>query len=293
MGAMRTRVAVYILFGAALLGVIGTVVTGSEPGVLLGFLVLVGAVIAVLGIQRKTIYVIFPLPALAIFLGAVVTGAIHDSGIDTSKTQLGLSFLQWIANVFFVMCATTILVLVIAGGRWLLSMQLVSGQFPMSGTGRGGSRGPRTPASGRRPERAQRPGADRDPWGTVDPWNDRAGPGDQWANRDERDSRDSRGDRRPAGPTQPPSGNQPGGAPPPGGRNQPGDTAQPSGRNQPGGTAQPGDRNPPGGGSRPGGRAQPPDRVPRDPWDDQNPRGTRSQRTTRDQRDPRDPWSQR
>ena len=278
---MRTQIAVYILSGAALLGVIGTVVTGKEPGFLLGFLVLVGAIIAALGIQRKTIYVIFPLPALAIFIGAVLTGAIHDRGIDTSKTELGVNFLQWIANVFFVMCATTILVLVIAGGRWLLSMQLVSGQFPMSGNRPGGTRGPRTPAPGRRPERTQRPVVEGDPWGPVYPLNDRAGTGDQWAKRDQRDSRDSRGDRRPAGPAQPPIDNQPGGTPPPGSRNQPG------------GTAQPGDRNPPGGGSRPSGRAQPPDRVPRDPWDDQNPRGTKRQRTTRDQRDPRDPWGQR
>jgi hypothetical protein len=266
---MRTRIAVYIVLAATLLGVIGTVLTGGEPGFLLGFLVLLGSVIAALGIQRKATYVLFPLPALAIFIGAVVTGAIHDRGIDTSRTALATSFLQWIAYVFFVMCATTILVLVIAGGRWLLSMQLVSGQFPMSGSQRGGSRGPLTPAPGRRPERDQRPGVERDPWDTVDPRNDRAGPGGQRASRDQRDSRDSRGDRRPPGPSQPPSGNQPGGAPPPGSRKQPG-----SGR-------------------RPGGRAQPPDRAPRDSWDDQTPQGTKGRRPTRDQRDPRDPWDQR
>jgi hypothetical protein len=201
MGALRTRTAIYILSAATLLGVIGTMLTGKEPGSLLGFLILVGSVVATLGIRRGALYVIFPLPALANFIGAVVTGAVKDHSIDTSTAELGASFLQWIANVFVWICATTIIVLVLAGGRWLLSRQLVSGQFQMSAARRRGDRGP---------------------WDTADPWDNRSGPDAQRANRDQRDSRDPWGDRRPPSPRQSPSGPQPGGLVPPVGRNQPG-----------------------------------------------------------------------
>ena len=221
-GTWPGQVAIYVVLAATLLGILGTVVTGNEPGFLLGFLVLIGSVIATLGVRRNALYVVFPLPALANFIGAVVAGAIHDRGIDTSTTELGASFLQWIANVFFAMCATTIIVLVIAGARWLLARQLVSGQFAMSADRRPGGSGPRpASAAGRRPDRGQRPG-DRDPWAAVDPWADRAGNGGQPLTRDQRDSRDPWGDRRrPADRSQPGTGPQPGGTNPPGPRPRP------------------------------------------------------------------------
>ena len=144
MGTWPARVAIYILLAATLLGVLGTLLTGNEPGFLLGFLVLIGSVVAALGVRRSAIYVIFPLPALANFMGAVMVGAIHDRGIDTSTTELGASFLQWIANVFFAMCATTIIVLVIAG---------------LAGCSPGNS----SPASSRCPPTGARAAADRGP----------------------------------------------------------------------------------------------------------------------------------
>jgi hypothetical protein len=131
------------------------------------------------------------------------------------------------------MCAATILVLVIAGGRWLLSKQLVAGQFPMSGGGAGTS-GRLRPGPSPRPA-APSPGREpRDEQGAGTRWNgrglgpareqrggpgvpgappDRRGTGDQrdngdrwgsngrgerpsWTPRDQRDSRTSRNDRR-------------------------------------------------------------------------------------------------
>ena len=147
---MSPWTAIYVLLAATLLGFIGTVLTHKQPGFLLGFCVIVGSIVATLGIRRDAIYLIFPLPALAIFIAAVLAGAIHDRGIDTSTTELGASFLQWTANVFFSMCAATILVVVIGGARWLLSRQLVSGQFATSASqpdGRG-SRPARWPGAG-------------------------------------------------------------------------------------------------------------------------------------------------
>ncbi len=222
---MPTRGAVYILLAAAVLGVVGTVVTGREPGFWLGFCTIVGSIIAAIAIRRRRLYVLIPLPALVLFFGTAVTGAIHDRAVDTSTTEIGVNFLQWIANVFFAMCAATILVLVIAGGRWLLSRQLVSGQFPMSGGGAGNGARPRpgpsprpaAPSPGREPrddqgadarwtgrglrpardQRVNRPGAGDQP-ANGDRWSSNGdGRADRpsWTPRDQRDPRTSRDDR--------------------------------------------------------------------------------------------------
>jgi hypothetical protein len=199
------------MVGFALLGVVGTVVTGREPGFLLGLCVTVGAVIAALTIRRRKMHVLIPLPALLLFIGAVLTGAFHDRAVDTSTTTLGVNFLQWLAQVFFAMGAATILVLVIAGGRWLLSRQLVSGQFPMSGSTRAApgtrpgaarpGRGPRDPRGGGAPwtgddGRGGMPD-NRDPWGNRSAPPDRDQLGGGWGGRDRRGNRDTRGDRDP------------------------------------------------------------------------------------------------
>src|SRR5207244_1378309 len=105
LGALPTRVAVSIMVGFTLLGVVGTVVTGREPGFLLGLCVTVGSIIAALTIRRRKMYTLIPLPALLLFLGAVLTGAYHDRAVDTSTTTLGVNFLQWLAQVFFAMGA--------------------------------------------------------------------------------------------------------------------------------------------------------------------------------------------
>jgi hypothetical protein len=211
------------MVGFALLGVIGTVVTGREPGFLLGLCVTVGSVIAALTIRRRKMHVLIPLPALLLFLGAVLTGAYHDRAVDTSTTTLGVNFLQWLAQVFFAMGAATILVLVIAGGRWLLSRQLVSGQFPMSGGTRaapgtrpggaaGPGRGPRDPRGGGAPwaggdGRGGTPD-NRDPWANRGAPPDRLGMGG-WGGRDRRGNRDSRGDSDPWAPVDRPGSDDP------------------------------------------------------------------------------------
>jgi hypothetical protein len=229
-GAMSARRAVYIVAAATLLGVVGTLALGREPGFWLGFCTIVGSIIAAFAIRRGRLYMLIPLPALLLFFGAVITGAFHDRGVDTSTTEIGVNFLQWIANVFFAMCAATILVLVIAGGRWLLSKQLVSGQFPMSGGGAGTSGRPRpgpsprpgAPRPGRESRdegdagtrwngRGPRPTSDQRPNRGVPPdWRgtgDQRGNGDRWGGngrgdrpswtpREQRDSRTPRNDDR-------------------------------------------------------------------------------------------------
>jgi hypothetical protein len=277
-GTLSIRIAIYVLLGASLIGVIGTVLTGSEPGFLLSLTIIIGSVAAALGISRRGVYLLIPLPALIFFVAAVLTGAVHDSSADSSNAAYGLHFLQWIAAVFTGMCAATILVVVIFGGRWLLSRQLVSGQFPMSGDD--GGRGSRAAAApGQHADRDRRPPRDNDPWAERRQPYDRGQPSFQ------------PGGTQPAGGQQ--GGRQPGATQP--GAIQPG--VRPPGGTQPGqrppGT-QPG-RRPPGGG-RPGDRPPPPDRDqwgPRDPRDAPDPRGTGTQRPGRDVRDPRDPWDNR
>jgi hypothetical protein len=188
---MPPRGAVLILAGAAIVGMVGTLSMGQDPGSLLGFLVVAGSVIAALTIRPGAVYQIIPLPALTYLIAAVITGAYHDRAVDTSKTQLGINFLQWIAGGFLTMSAATILVIVIAGARWMLRRQLVSGQFPVSA---------QRSAPGRPPRRSPAPGtrADRDNWADADPWEGRQ-PSAPRGNRDQRDQRDYWDDQNPRG----------------------------------------------------------------------------------------------
>jgi len=73
LGTLPTRGAIVILFAAALLGVLGTLLTGSEPGKLLSYLLIIGSVLAAAGIRRRSLYLLIPLPALTFFVCAVIT----------------------------------------------------------------------------------------------------------------------------------------------------------------------------------------------------------------------------
>ncbi len=201
-GALPPLAAVCVVAGAAVLGAIGTLVTGGEPGRLLDLFIIVGCVVAALGIRRRASYVLIPLPALTFFLAAVLTGAVRDRSLDTSKAALAASFLQWIADVFFGMCAATILVLVIAGGRWLVARQFVSGRFLASAAGSGGGRQPdAVRAPGQRASREPRTPRYIDPWGAADARDprlprERGQRGGQRDRRDSRDPQDPQGTRR-------------------------------------------------------------------------------------------------
>ena len=139
-----------MLAAFALLGVIFTLLAGQEPGTLLGVFVIMGSIAAALGIRRGKVYLLFPAPALAFFVAAIVTGKVHDAKLGSSTAGLGAGFTQWVAGIFFPAVIATILVLLIGGGRWVLGRQLITGQSPLSGGGR--------PAQGRaRPAPSARP----------------------------------------------------------------------------------------------------------------------------------------
>ena len=173
-GRMSTRTAMLVLAAGALLGIIFTVLAGQEPGNLLGFFIIVGSLAAVLGIQRGKVHLLFPAPALAFFVTAVLAGKVHDAKLGSSTAATGVGFTQWIAGIFFPAVVATILVLLIGGGRWLLGRQLITGQSLMPPSGppprapRPAAREPRPAPRPRRPARNEDP--DRDSWADDNPF---------------------------------------------------------------------------------------------------------------------------
>jgi len=171
---MSTLTSMLVLTAGALLGVIFTVLADQEPGNLLGFFIIMGSIAAVLGIQRCKVHLLFPAPALAFFVAAIVAGKVHDAKLGSSTTAAGVGFTQWIAGIFFPAVVATILVLLIGGGRWLLGRQLITGQSMLTP----GARPPRAPRpAAREPRPAPRPrrpvrndDPDRDSWADDNPF---------------------------------------------------------------------------------------------------------------------------
>lgn len=115
-------VGVLMVLAVALLGTAFTVATHSDPGRALGIFVVAGTVAAGTGVRARSAYATVPVPALAYTLAAVIAGLIHDRAIDTSRTALTISGVQWVGNGFIAMSAATVLAVVLAVARWLLSV---------------------------------------------------------------------------------------------------------------------------------------------------------------------------
>jgi hypothetical protein len=118
-GSRPGRLGVFAIIAAGLLGAVVTAISSRDPGLTLGVFILVGTAVAASIVKLRSVYVIFPVPALAYVGSAVIAGLIHDRATDTSNTALTLFAVQWVASGFMVMTAATILAIVIAAGRWL------------------------------------------------------------------------------------------------------------------------------------------------------------------------------
>lgn len=118
-GTRPGRLGVFGVIGATLVGLVITLLSGTEPGVILGVFVVVGTVAAALAVRPGAVYLIFPVPALAYAVAAVIAGLVHDRGVDTSHTALAISAAQWIAGGFVAMTVATGVAVLIAGYRWL------------------------------------------------------------------------------------------------------------------------------------------------------------------------------
>ena len=76
------------LVAGTLIGIVAHAGGRQRAGFLLSLFIILGAVVATLGVRPGAVYLFFPLPAFAFFAGAVITGKIHDSSLSSSTTGL-------------------------------------------------------------------------------------------------------------------------------------------------------------------------------------------------------------
>jgi hypothetical protein len=120
-GTRPGKLGVYTVIAGTGLGALITLVSGSEPGWVLGLLLVISTAIGGLAVTRRTAYLLIPVPAVAYTVAAFVTGYVHDRPIDTSRAELAASAVQWIAGGFFAMTVATLLAIAIVIGRWLFT----------------------------------------------------------------------------------------------------------------------------------------------------------------------------
>ena len=106
--------------GGAAAGLLGTLLTGSDPGVLLGIFLVTGTAAGALAVRPGAAHLIIPVPPLAYVVAATLAGLVHDRAADTSHTALAISAAQWIASGFLAMTAATLLASAVAVVRWAM-----------------------------------------------------------------------------------------------------------------------------------------------------------------------------
>jgi hypothetical protein len=284
-----------LLVAGTAVGVVVTLVAGQEPGGLLGFFIIVGAIAAALCIKRGKVYLLFPAPALAFFVAAIVTGKVHDAKLGSSTASLGAGFTQWVAGIFFPAVVGTIIVVLIGGGRWLLGRQLVTGQSPLAAS-RPAPVKPRPAPRDRRP--AVDSWAEENPFDTSAPRPSQTGPAPRQGTGPAPRQGTGPAPRQGTGPA-PRQGTGPapkqGNAPRPGGAangaRPPRPARDPRGDRDQWGAPSPADGNQPGANPRPRPRPNGQPRPQRPSW---NPAGNQPQQQQRPQRrQPPDGWPQR
>jgi hypothetical protein len=113
-----------MLIGTVTIGMLITIGSGSEPGLVLGLSLVVGTIAAALAVRPGALYLLLPVPAASYLLAAVIAGLVHDHAARSSLTVFALSLAQWIASGFIAMVGATGLVVVMAGYRWLRTRRL-------------------------------------------------------------------------------------------------------------------------------------------------------------------------
>jgi hypothetical protein len=103
-----------IVIAAAGVGALLTVLTGDQPGTVLGACLIVGTLAACSVIRPDAAHLIIPVPALAYLVAATVVGITSIPASDMSKTALAINELQWIAHGFLVMVIATAAAIAIA-----------------------------------------------------------------------------------------------------------------------------------------------------------------------------------
>ena len=172
--------AVCLILATAALGAAATIATRSQPGLVLGLFVLAGTVVAALTVEPRAGRLIFPVPALAYLVAALVAGGMYNR--SANNTELAVGVAQWIANGFFVMVLATLLAIALTTVRWFLWRR--SGRVPLAAdwpaeartagppqpgpAGAGGWGDPRSPGA-RRPQGPPQGPPSQGPAGTGQP----------------------------------------------------------------------------------------------------------------------------
>lgn len=127
-----------IVIACAAVGALVTVLTGSQPGLAIGVLVVAGTVCAALAVRPRAAYLIIPVPALSYVVAATIAGLINDRATDASLAGLAVGAAQWIANGFLAMIAATVAAATITGARSVRSRRRANnaGHPPPAGSGR-------------------------------------------------------------------------------------------------------------------------------------------------------------
>jgi hypothetical protein len=122
-GQYPAWVGVLTVLAAALLGAGFTAVSHRDPGRALGIWLAAGTAAACISVRARSAYAIIPVPALAYAPAAAIAGFVHDRALDISRTALTVSAAQWIASGYIAMTAATVLAVLLAVARWLLSIR--------------------------------------------------------------------------------------------------------------------------------------------------------------------------
>lgn len=117
-GSRPGRAGIGLAIGGAAAGLLVTVLSGREPGLVLGIFLLAGTAAGALAVQPRAAYLIIPVPPLACAVAATLAGLIHDHAAGTSHTALAISAAQWIASGFLAMTAATLMAVAVTTARW-------------------------------------------------------------------------------------------------------------------------------------------------------------------------------
>jgi hypothetical protein len=118
-GALQGGLGVCIIVGSAAIGAIATIATRSEPGFLLGLLVVAGTAAAALAVRPRAGWMILPVPVLSYLVAALVSGVVSVRSAS-SLTDLAIHAAQWVADGFFAMVLATVVAVAIVTARWYL-----------------------------------------------------------------------------------------------------------------------------------------------------------------------------
>lgn len=112
-----------IVAGSALLGAIITIGLREDPGAPLGFVVIIGTLLAGLAVRPRSVRLIIPAPTLCYLVAAAVAGAVNDRSSDTSHFAYLVHSATWIASGFLAMSMATIVAVVMTFLRLYLNAQ--------------------------------------------------------------------------------------------------------------------------------------------------------------------------